>query len=75
MNELERAARMALETLMDAQRHNYALKHKDTNDLIAVLCAALGKQNTHAENCWSWGPAHYMCACRELAKAKGWEKG
>ena len=29
---------------------------------------------THAENCWSWGPAHYECACRELAKAKGWAK-
>jgi hypothetical protein len=28
----------------------------------------------HANNCWSWGPAHYECACKELAKAKGWAK-
>jgi hypothetical protein len=29
---------------------------------------------THAENCWSWGPAHYECACAEVAKANGWKK-
>jgi hypothetical protein len=31
-------------------------------------------QITHAENCWSWGPAHYECACAEIAKMKGWKK-
>jgi len=31
-------------------------------------------QITHAENCWSWGPAHYECACAEIAKLKGWAK-
>lgn len=28
----------------------------------------------HAKDCWSWGPQHYECACKELAKAKGWAK-
>jgi hypothetical protein len=31
-------------------------------------------QITHAEGCWSWGPAHYECACTEIAKLKGWKK-
>lgn len=31
-------------------------------------------QFTHAEGCWSWGPAHYECACAEIAKLKGWKK-
>jgi transcriptional regulator with XRE-family HTH domain len=31
-------------------------------------------QITHAENCWSWGPAHYECACEEIAKLRGWKK-
>lgn len=32
------------------------------------------RQHTHAEGCWSWGPAHYECACTEIAKLKGWKK-
>jgi hypothetical protein len=32
-------------------------------------------QITHAENCWSWGPAHYACACAEVAKLRGWQSG
>jgi hypothetical protein len=32
------------------------------------------RQFTHAENCWSWGPAHYECACTEIAKLNGWKK-
>jgi hypothetical protein len=46
-------------------------------DLMKDLRTAIDKppaQLTHAEGCWSWGPAHYECACRELAKAKGWAK-
>jgi hypothetical protein len=30
-------------------------------------------QITHAEGCWSWGPAHYMCALDEIAKLKGYK--
>jgi hypothetical protein len=45
---------------------------------IAQAIRARGVQQkpqiTHADGCWSWGPAHYECACKELAKAKGWEK-
>lgn len=25
---------------------------------------------THAEGCWSWGPAHYLCACDEINKLR-----
>ncbi len=31
-------------------------------------------QVIHAKDCWSWGAAHYECACKELAKLKGWAK-
>lgn len=31
-------------------------------------------QITHAEGCWSWGAAHYECACTEIAKLRGWKK-
>ena len=44
---------------------------------VSLLEQSAGQQRTqitHAEGCWSWGPAHYECACKELAKAKGWEK-
>jgi len=30
---------------------------------------------THADGCWSWGPAHYACACAEVAKLRGWQSG
>jgi transcriptional regulator with XRE-family HTH domain len=31
-------------------------------------------QITHAEGCWSWGAAHYECACKEVSKLRGWTK-
>lgn len=38
---LREAAQQALEALDSAQRHNYALKHKETDNLIFALRAAL----------------------------------
>lgn len=23
---------------------------------------------THSEECWSWGPKHYECACNKIKK-------
>lgn len=28
------------------------------------------KATTHAEVCWSWGPAHYECAMREIERLR-----
>jgi hypothetical protein len=46
---------------------------------IDKLRRVLGVENAtrvvHAEGCWSWGPAHYACACAEVAKLKGWGNG
>ena len=33
------------------------------------------KSLTHTDGCWSWGQAHYDCACAEVAKLKGWSNG
>lgn len=27
-----------------------------------------GRQGTHSEGCWNWGPAHYRCAINHIAK-------
>jgi len=40
--------------------------------LMMKLENALALQHTHADGCWSWGPAHYACACAEIAKLRGW---
>lgn len=52
----------ALETLMDAQLHNYALKHKETNDLIADLRERLADNTIHS--------CSYYCERPECVKAQ-----
>lgn len=44
MSNLREAAQQALEVLEDARRHNYALKHKETDSLVTTLRAALAQQ-------------------------------
>lgn len=29
------------------------------------------RATTHAADCWSWGPAHYECAVREIERLRG----
>jgi len=28
------------------------------------------RASTHADDCWSWGPAHYECAVREIERLR-----
>ena len=28
------------------------------------------RASTHADDCWSWGPGHYKCAVREIARLR-----
>lgn len=74
MSELQKAAQLALDTLKDAQQHNYALKHSEADYVIALLDAALNKQYVHAEGCWSWGPSHYLCCYNEVARLRRLQK-
>jgi len=32
--------------------------------------ACESRASTHAEGCWSWGPAHYECAVREIERLR-----
>ena len=79
---MRQAAQEALEALEELTEHApFARYVKITNNLRTALAFdnysdALEKhrQITHAEGCWSWGPAHYACACAEIAKLNGWKK-
>ena len=72
MTELEHAARMALEAL-ELPDHSQARANA-----VSALRSALARHerinHTHAQGCWSWGPAHYMCAYNEIGKLRGWKK-
>jgi len=32
------------------------------------------RQAFHFDGCWSLGPSHYKCACKEIANLRGWGK-
>lgn len=32
-------------------------------------------QTTHAQGCWSWGPAHYLCAYNEIRRLRSLLEG
>ncbi len=45
------------------------------DESIDAIYDALDKetvQHMHGLGCWSWGPAHYLCACAEIARRRGW---
>ena len=68
MTTLREAAQQALGALVDAQNHNYALKHKETDDLITALRAALAEpQTTHSADCYKW---HHKCAIARIEELR-----
>ena len=38
-------------------------------DLSGALRQSV-EPTTHADSCWSWGPTHYECALREIARQR-----
>lgn len=86
MSELERSAQHALERLEiltlgleeDCGEPDCGdcKPWRPVRESVAQLKSALhGIQSppiTHAEGCWSWGPAHYMCCYNEVGKLRGW---
>jgi len=82
MSGLRPAAQEALEALEELTEHAPFARYVKIADNLRTALAfdtysdalATHRKVTHAENCWSWGPAHYECACAEVAKANGWKK-
>jgi len=88
MTELEHAAKSALERLevlvlgleADCEEPDCAdcKPWRPIRASIEQLRTTLERVKTihltHAEGCWSWGPAHYMCAYNEIGKLRGWKK-
>ena len=74
MSDLLKASIQALDALENhtAIKHPQQISYRD--DAIAALRAAIDRPSTHGEGCWAWGPKHYECACKELAKLSGWAK-
>lgn len=66
----------SVEQLELGKAHNSAINRLRAVLEEAKLSTADNSPNfpiTHAEGCWSWGPKHYLCACAEIAKLKGYK--
>jgi len=52
---------MTEKMVAEIARLNEAL-HYEQNQLSRI--------GTHGEDCWKWGPQHYECAMREIARQR-----
>lgn len=69
MSDLHKAAVAALDAIESGQSFDYL------EEVIApTLREVLNRQYTHAQGCWSWGPAHYMCCYEEVGRLRKWSK-
>ena len=82
----EDAKSLAREVMKDCRPHIERLKillnrevdgsieNLVSEDNLPKLDTTAPAQITHGERCWSWGPAHYECACTEISRRMGWKK-